>query len=186
MCIYLYQMSQNLIHVSSWFGYGIDSWLCHYSYNTTACTPHLHHYLIAKDLVTGRSTDLKLEPFLSHPHNVFLHVWVSIGIFGLLAFAGVLGLFFWLFVRILRHLRYLSYLSYLSYLPSTGMKEKLPWQWMTIGVGAAMLAAMIQGLVDSAFLEQDLAFCFWILVVALLLLRTLSGTNWRGSIKQAS
>jgi len=49
-----------------------------------------------------------------------------------------------------------------------------------------MLAAMLQGLVDSAFLEQDLAFCFWILVVALLLLRTLSGTHWRGSLKQAS
>src|SRR6266566_9660695 len=181
--LYLWQSALNMIHDSPWFGYGMDNWLCHYSYNTTCFTPYLHHYLIAKDPVTGRSTDLKLEPFLSHPHNVFLHVWVSIGIFGLLAFAGVLGLFFWLFVRILRHLRYLSYLSYL---PSTGMKEKLSWQWMTIGVGAAMLAAMLQGLVDSAFLEQDLAFCFWILVVALLLLRTLSGTTWRGSLKQAS
>ena len=184
--LYLWQSALNMIHDSPWFGYGMDNWLCHYSYNTTCFTPHLHHYLIAKDPVTGRSTDLKLEPFLSHPHNVFLHVWVSIGIFGLLAFAGILALFFWLFVRIVRHLRYLSYLSYLSYLPSTGMKEKLSWQWMTIGVGAAMLAAMMQGLVDSAFLEQDLAFCFWMLVVALLLLRTLSGTHWRGSLKQAS
>jgi hypothetical protein len=52
---------------------------------------------------------------------------------------------------------------------------------MTIGVGAAMLAAMVQGLVDSAFLEQDLAFCFWILIVALLLLRFYSGTTWRKS-----
>jgi O-antigen ligase len=94
------------------------------------------------------------------------------GIFGLLAFVVVLILFLWLFVRILRHLR------------SGETKENLPLQWMTIGVGAAMLAAMVQGLVDSAFLGQDLAFCFWMLVMTLLLLRLLSGTSWRGRLKQ--
>ena len=172
--LYLWQSALNMIHDSPWFGYGMDNWLCHYSYNTTCFTPHLHHYLIANDPVTGKSTDLKLEPFLSHPHNVFLHVWVSICIFGLLAFAGLLVLFFWLFVRILKHLH------------SMGTKKNLSLQWMTIGVGAAMLAAMLQGLVDSAFLEQDLAFCFWMLVVALLLLRALSGTPWRGRLKQLS
>src|SRR6266566_420092 len=172
--LYLWQSALNMIHDSPWFGYGMDNWLCHYSYNTTCFTPHLHHYLIANDPVTGKSTDLKLEPFLSHPHNVFLHVWVSIGIFGLLAFAGLLVLFFWLFVRILRHLH------------SMGTKKNLSLQWMTIGVGADMLAAMLQGLVDSAFLEQDLAFCFWMLLVALLLLRALSGTPWRGRLKQLS
>jgi len=35
-------------------------------------------------------------------------------------------------------------------------------------------------MIDSSFLEQDLAFCFWMLVLALLLLRALSGTPWRG------
>ena len=56
-------------------------------------------------------------------------------------------------------------------------------QWMTVGVGAAMLAAMAQGMGDSAFLEQDLAFCFWMLVVALVVLRVLSGTPWRGPVR---
>jgi len=104
---------------------------------------------------------------LSHPHNIFLHIWVSMGIFGLLAFAAVLVLFFWYFARILKHLR------------ATEINENRPLQWMTIGIGAAMLAAMLQGLVDSAFLEQDLAYCFWTLVAALLLLRTISATPWR-------
>ena len=167
--LYLWRSALNMIHDSPWFGYGMDNWLCHYSDNFICYTPHLHHYLIAKDPVTRISTDLKFEPNLSHPHNVFLHVWVSMGIFGMLAFAAVLVLFFWLFVRILKHLR------------SSETKEYLSLQWMTMGVGAAMLAAMIQGQVDSAFLEQDLAFCFWMLVVALLLLRKLSGTEWRGS-----
>jgi putative inorganic carbon (hco3(-)) transporter len=169
--LYLWESALNMIHDSPWFGYGMDNWLCHYSYNNICFTPQLHHYLIARDPVTHVSTDLKFEPNLSHPHNVFLHVWVSIGIFGLLAFVVVLILFAWLFIRMLRNLR------------ANETRESLLLQWMTIGAGAAMLAAMVQGQVDSAFLEQDLAFCFWMVVVALLLLRVHSGTSWRGRVK---
>jgi O-antigen ligase len=169
--LYLWRSALDMIHDSPWFGYGMDNWLCHYSLNNICFTPQLHHYLIARDPVTHVVTDLKFEPNLSHPHNIFLHVWVSIGIFGLLAFIVVLILFAWLFIRMLRNLR------------ANETRENLPLQWMTIGVGAAMLAAMIQGQVDSAFLEQDLAFCFWMVVVALLLLRVHSGTSWRGRVK---
>jgi putative inorganic carbon (hco3(-)) transporter len=168
--LYLWKSALNMIHDSPWFGYGMDNWLCHYSINKI-CFTHIHHYLISSDPVTHVPTDLKFEPDLSHPHNVFLHVWVSIGIFGVLAFAATLLLFAWLFIRTLRHLR----------ANETG--KNLPLQWMTIGVGAAMLAAMVQGQVDSSFLEQDLAFCFWMVIVALLLLRVFSGTAWRGRIK---
>ncbi len=92
------------------------------------------------------------------------------GIFGLLAFIAVLILFGWLFARIIIHMR------------AQGFNHHFYLQWMTIGVGAAMLAAFVQGQVDSSFLEQDLAFCFWMLVTALLLLRVLSGTPWRGRL----
>ncbi len=44
-------------------------------------------------------------------------------------------------------------------------------------------AALIQGQVDSSFLEQDLSFCFWMLITALLLLRVLTGTPWRGRLR---
>jgi O-antigen ligase len=168
--LYLWKSALNMIHDSPWFGYGMDNWLCHYSSNTI-CFTHLHHYLIANDPVTHVPTDLKFEPELSHPHNVFLHVWVSIGIFGVLAFAVILLLFAWLFIRTLRHLR------------ADETEKNLSLQWMTIGVGAAMLAAMVQGQVDSSFLEQDLSFCFWIVIAALLVLRAVSGTTWRGRIK---
>ena len=168
--LYLWKSALNMIHDSPWFGYGMDNWLCHYSINKI-CFTHIHHYLIYSDPVTHVPTDLNFEPDLSHPHNVFLHVWVSIGIFGVLAFAATLLLFAWLFIRTLRHLR----------ANETG--KNLPLQWMTIGAGAAMLAAMVQGQVDSSFLEQDLAFCFWMVIVALLLLRVFSGTAWRGHIK---
>ena len=113
------------------------------------------------------STGLSEEPNLSHPHNIFLHVWVSMGIFGLLAFVALVALFFWLFARILKAVR------------ANGGAGQHDFEWMVIGTGAAMLAGLIQGQVDNAFLAQDMAFCFWTLVAALLLLRVLTGTPWR-------
>jgi putative inorganic carbon (hco3(-)) transporter len=171
--LYLWQSALKMIQDHPWFGVGMENWLCYYSPNSVCFNPTLvnHFYWILHDPVTGALTGLSEEPTLSHPHNIFLHVWVSIGIFGLLAFIGVLILFFWLFARILIFLR-----------SRKNQGDPYLW-WMTIGVGAAMLAALIQGQVDSAFLEQDLSFCFWMLVTALLLLRVLTGTPWRGRLR---
>ena len=171
--LYLWQSAWNMIQGSPWLGYGMDNWLCHYS-NNTLCHTHLFHFIIKNDPVTGVPTGLQDEPLLSHPHNILLHIWVSMGLFGLLAFATLLGLFSWLFVRILAYLR------------AREDEGNLHLQWMTIGVGAAMLAAFLHGQVDSSFLEQDLAFCFWTLVAALLLLRMLSETPWRGRVQQGT
>ncbi len=165
--LYLWQTALKMIHDSPWFGYGMDNWLCHYSRNTICYIPGLKHYWILTNPVTHAPTGLMGEPYLSHPHNVFLHVWVSVGVFGLLAFIVLLVLFFWLFMRVLTHLR------------STESGRNLQLQWITIGIGAAMCAALVQGQVDSSFLEQDLAFCFWTLLAALLLVRVLSETSWR-------
>jgi putative inorganic carbon (HCO3(-)) transporter len=172
--VYLWQSALEMIHDRPWFGYGLDNWLCYYSSgdkyhpNTVCPTPAgFHHYIITQDPVTKRSTGMSNEPFLSHPHNIFLHVWVSMGIFGLLAFIAVLVLFYWTLVRLLFYLH----------------KRRPPYfeelRWMTIGIGISMLAAVVQGQMDSSFLEQDLAFCFWTLVLALLLLRSCAGMPWR-------
>jgi putative inorganic carbon (HCO3(-)) transporter len=169
--LYLWQTAADMIHDRPWLGYGMDNWLCYYSRNNL-CDGHGHlpHYWILNDPVTHAPTGLHDEPTLSHPHDIFLQVWVSMGIFGLLAFVAVLVLFYWLFARILRQLR------------SMGGEPAL--RWMTVAVGAAMLAALVQGLVDSAFLEQDLAFCFWMLVAALLLLRVFAGVPWKDVLSQ--
>jgi len=168
--VYLWQSALNMIHDSPWLGYGMDNWLCHYS-NNPVCHTHIFHYIIKNDPVTGVPTGLQDEPDLSHPHNILLHVWVSMGLFGLLAFLVLLRLFFWCFARILAHLH------------ATEREGNLHMQWMTIGVGAAMLAAFLHGQVDNSFLEQDLSFCFWTLVAALLLLRVFSETSWRGRVR---
>jgi putative inorganic carbon (HCO3(-)) transporter len=170
--LYLWRSAWNMIQGSPWLGYGMDNWLCHYS-NNPLCHTHLFHYIIKNDPVTGASTGLQEEPLLSHPHNILLHVWVSMGLFGLLAFIAILGLFIWLFARILIHLR------------ASEVESNLYLQWLTIGVVAAMVAAFLHGQVDSSFLEQDLSFCFWTLVAALLLLRVHTGTSWRKEKRQA-
>jgi putative inorganic carbon (HCO3(-)) transporter len=170
--LYLWKTALNMIHDSPWFGYGMDNWLCHYSRNMICYIPGLKHYWILRDPVTHAPTGLMDEPDLSHPHNVFLHVWVSVGIFGLLAFIVLLVLFFRLFMRVLAYLR------------SRESSGNLLLQWMTIGIGAAMFAALVQGQVDSSFLEQDLAFCFWTLMAALLLVRVLAETSWRRRVQR--
>jgi putative inorganic carbon (hco3(-)) transporter len=167
--LYLWESALKMIRDRPLFGFGLDNWLCYYSANNVCVNPamNLHHYWVLYIPGTHTLTGLSDEPTLSHPHNIFLHVWVSIGIFGLMAFVTVLALFAWLFTRILKTLR------------ATGGETRDHLRWMTVGVGAAMLAGMIQGQVDSSFLAQDMAFCFWTLVGALLLLRVLSNTSWR-------
>lgn len=183
---WLWRTALDMIHDSPWLGYGMDNWLCHYSNSWTKNTclypngfpagrkwisdenpnPPLHAYWITNDPVTGQTTGLRDDAGLSHPHNIFLHVWVSIGIFGLLAFLAVLVLFYWTLARLLRYLALRRPPAY----------EVL--RCLLVSIGAAMLAALVQGQVDSAFLEQDLAFCFWILVVTLLLVRVIVGMPW--------
>lgn len=187
---YLWESALAMIHDNPILGYGMDNWLCHYAdphdprviaamqaqhpdwtpYQVQhpdwvqACTPVSHYYIVADK--NGKTTHMTDEPSLSHPHDIFLHVWVSMGIFGLLAFVVVLVLFFWLFGKLL------------SALKKPEVKQPEHLRWMVVGVGGGLLAGMIQGLVDSAFLEQDLAFCFWLLVGSLLLLRFLVGMPW--------
>ena len=149
--IYLWQTAWNMIRDHFWFGVGLDNWLCHYSRNSI-CELPTYHYWILRDPLTGKLTGLSDEPTLSHPHNVFLHVWVSMGIFGLLAFLGLLVQFFRTFIRGLL---------------AVHKTRDIELRWQLVGVAGAMLAAMTQGLIDSAFLEQDLSYCFWTLIVAM-------------------
>ncbi|GCE12252.1 O-antigen ligase family protein [Tengunoibacter tsumagoiensis] len=197
--LYLWESAWHMIQDSPWLGYGMDNWLCHYSNDwTNECLytkyqqehhpativnglyqpgpthPKIPAYWIIIDPQTGAFTGLSDEPNLSHPHNIFLHVWVSIGVFGLCAFVAVLILFYWLFARLL------------WYLNRTETSERSYLRWATIAVGGAMVAGLVQGQVDSAFLEQDLSFCFWTLVASLLLVRLLAGMPWRVLISNAS
>ncbi len=172
---YLWLTALHMIRQHALFGVGMDNWLCYYSQNNQCLASHIisPHYWITAMPGTGIPTGLGDEPTLSHPHDIFLQVWASIGIFGLLAFVAILVLFFTLFARIVKTVR-----------QSTGA-DVVSLEWLVLGVGGAMLAALCQGLIDSSFLEQDLAFCFWGLLALLLILRVFTGTSWRGKQVEA-
>ncbi len=79
------------------------------------------------------------DEFASHPHNLLLDIWLRLGPLGLLAFG-------WLLLRFFRISRA---------------------QWpapLFVGCVAAMLAALVHGLVDHFYFVPDLAFVFWTLI----------------------
>ncbi len=186
---WLWLSAIDMIHDRPWLGFGMDNWLCYYSDSwANVCLfppPHkpgwnldkrghynafppdkLHAYWILHSPFTGKSTGMADEPTLSHPHNNFLQVWVSMGVFGLLAYVAVLIFFYRLLACIL------------AFLDSKQPANSSQWRWMTIGVGASMLASLVQGQIDSSFLEQDLSFCFWMLLIVLLLIRWQIAMPW--------
>ena len=77
------------------------------------------------------------EPNLSHPHNWFLHVWLELGIVGLIAFV-------WLLTRFWRRAW-----------PSSR-------SWMVAGAMGAMVDLLVHGFIDNSYFLVDLAFLFWL------------------------
>lgn len=169
---YLWLTALDMIRHHAVFGVGMDNWLCYYSLNDVCHASHIVNtqYWIRVIPGTNLPTGLRDEPTLSHPHDIFLQIWASMGIFGLLAFVAVLTCFFWLFARLVKMVR------------RSVQAEVRSLEWLVLGVGGALLAALCQGLIDSSFLEQDLAFCFWAVLAMLLILRMLADVPWRGHL----
>jgi O-antigen ligase len=87
------------------------------------------------------------ERYTSHPHNVFLDFWLSLGLAGLaLVLAGLI----WLGWRTFR-------LSRLQ--PPSGL---------AVAGAAALTAGAVHGLVDNAFFLPDLAVLTWVSVALLI------------------
>lgn len=87
------------------------------------------------------------EPNISHPHNLVLDAWVSMGLIGLLALVAVLVLFWRDWRRIWRD--------------RDGGFDPLAF-----GLAGAMAAALTHGLVDHTYFLPELAATFWTLAAA--------------------
>ena len=83
-----------------------------------------------------------LELVMLHAHNLFLYFWINTGLVGLIGFLGILGMFFIQIVQAWRTRHDLIVAS----------------------VGAAMLAILVHGLLDTPYWKNDLAAVFWIVV----------------------
>jgi len=80
-----------------------------------------------------------------HPHNIFLTMWVNLGLFGLVGF--LLILIWFLKIILLRNM----------------LRNKL-----TIFLLSSMVVIVIMGLVDSPYIKNDLAIFFWLLPALLI------------------
>jgi len=81
------------------------------------------------------------EPNLSHPHNWLLHVWLELGVLGLVAFC-------WLLVRFGRQAR--------------ASLSRIDTRWLVAGAAGAMADLLVHGFVDNSYFLVDLAFVFWL------------------------
>ncbi len=106
----------------------------------------LHHYR------AYLRPDAWREPNLSHPHNLVLDAWVSVGIFGLIALAVIVALFWIDWLRVAR-------------------RVPAPERPLAYGLAGAMVAALAHGVVDHSFFLPELAAVFWVLAAAVYLLR---------------
>jgi O-antigen ligase len=93
------------------------------------------------------------EPSLSHPHNLVLDFWLSLGVFGPL----VLGC---LVVR-------LAELIHGAWLRAGPVERGL-----YAGVAGASTDMIVHGLVDNSFFLPDLAVLFWLMVGIVCVART--------------
>ncbi len=100
------------------------------------------------------------EPNISHPHNLLLDAWVSLGVVGLVALVAVLALFWRDWSQIRR--------------PAAGRSDPLAF-----GLAGAMTAALIHGLVDHAYFLPELAAIFWTLAAAVIVLASAQGAPLR-------
>lgn len=86
----------------------------------------------------------KIEIF-HHPHNIFLTMWVNLGILGVISFITIT--FYSLF-----------------FLPYYFYKQKKQIPNILLYITSSLFIVMIMGLVDSPYIKNDLAFFFWLLL----------------------
>jgi O-antigen ligase len=92
----------------------------------------------------------------AHPHNLILDIALRMGPLGLLAFG-------WLLVRFFRHTVQTPRRGV-----STWMRGQTPHRGVAppiaVGLAAAMVAALVHGMVDAFYFWPDLAFAFWLFI----------------------
>ena len=130
----LWQSSLDMLRDHPWLGVGLDNFV------------YLYQQIYLREGAAA-------EPNLSHPHNWILHVWLELGIVGLVAFCGLL----------IRASQY----AWRNVIGSTA--GRLPRAavhgcpaWVVAGALGALTDMLVHGLIDNSYFLVDLAFLFWL------------------------
>jgi len=94
-------------------------------------------------LIKPYRIDKWIEVF-HHPHNLFLTMWVNLGLLGLFAFVWLI---IWFFKYSISNIQYPISTKYIT---------------------TSMLIILVVGLVDSPYIKNDLAIFFWLLPALIL------------------
>jgi O-antigen ligase len=131
------------------FGIGLDQFLNRYQ----AKDPYGLNWLYIQP-------QQEAELFTSHPHNIVLDWWLSLGIMGLFVLT-------WLLWRYYREAIMLA-----KWTAQEGASDPL-LRAIAVGLVASMTAFLVHGLVDNSYFLMDLALIFWLSCGALQLSRML-------------
>jgi len=96
---------------------------------------------------------------LSHPHNIFLHIWVGNGIVGLLSFL-------WMFTMVF-------YTAIQSWRLSKAGYEKA----LLLGIVAGLVSIFLHGLTDSFWKKPDALFLWYIIGILFVVIHLISGNS---------
>jgi len=103
------------------------------------------------------------ESYTSHPHNIILDYWLSLGIMGVL-------ILLWLLWRYFRE-------AFLLQQFTSGVGGDAVIRAISLGLLASMVDVLVHGLVDNSYFLMDLAMIFWLSCGLLQLGRQLSATT---------
>jgi O-antigen ligase len=98
------------------------------------------------------------ECFTSHPHNIFLDYWLTLGIMGLIVLLWLL----WRYYR--------ESINLARWASSKVGSDPLA-RALALGLIAAMTDFLVHGLVDNSYFLMDLALIFWMSCAMVQLLR---------------
>ena len=121
----LWESALNMLRDHPIFGVGMDNFL--YLYRDK--------YVLDEAII-----DLEL----SHPHNILLDFWLSLGVMGLVA----IGWLLWRFFR----------KGWQAYREALSPNQRA----LALGILASMVGLVVHGLVDNSFFLVDLAVVFWL------------------------
>jgi len=86
-----------------------------------------------------------------YPHNIFLNFWSELGLLGMLLFTWIIGKYIYCAIKLF----------------GVEKGQKRVDRFIILGLGAAMVAILVHGLVDVPYFKNDLATFFWLLVAFL-------------------
>ncbi len=137
------------------FGIGPDQFLNQFQGGYGPCEKNDHG-----DIVSTQK-DFN-ECFTSHPHNIFLDYWLSLGIIGLIVLVWLL----WRYYR--------ESINLAKWAASKVGADPLA-RALALGLLASMTNFFVHGLVDNSYFLMDLALIFWMSCAMVQLLRTRLG-----------